>query len=99
MIACTSDILKSISDGSGTRSDCQPCYSSFKSGYALFKDSLSGVGQTAVDVSRVLQAEACGCMGGVVKYIRGGLVNRYCAGICCRVCLFLSYMNLLSLEL
>ena len=94
MIACTSDIFESISDGSGTRSDCQSCYPSFKSGYALFKNSLSGVGQTAVDVSRVLQSEACGCMGGVVKYIRGGLVNRNCAGICCRVCLFLSYMNL-----
>ena len=94
MIACTSDILKSISDGSGTRSDCQPCYSSFKSGYALFKNSLSGVGQTTVDVSRILQAETCGCVSGVVKYIRGSLINRYCTGICCRICLFLSYMNL-----
>ena len=62
MIACTSDILKSISDGSGTRSDCQPCYSSFKSGYALFKDSLSGVGQTAVDVAGVGKTKAVGLM-------------------------------------
>ena len=46
------------------------------------------------DIARILQAETCGCMSGIVEYIRSGLINRYCACVCCRICLFLSYMNL-----
>ena len=65
MVACTGDILESISDGGSTRSNCQSGYSTFEGGYALFKNSLSGVGQTTVDVSRVLQAETCGCVSGL----------------------------------
>ena len=57
MVACTSDILERISDGGSTGSNCQSGYSTFKGGYALFKNSLCRVSQTTVDISRVLQAE------------------------------------------
>jgi len=94
MIARTGNVFESISDGGSTGSNCQPCYSSLKGSYAFFKNALCRVCQASVDISRILQAETCGCMSGVMEYIGSCLIDRYCTGVCCRVCLFLSYMNL-----
>ena len=91
MVTGAGNVLECISDCGSTGSNCQTGYTSFKGGYALFKNSLGGVSQTTVDIPRILQAETGGCVSRIVKYIRSSLVNRYCTGISCRVCLLLFY--------
>ena len=94
MVACTGDILKGISDGCRTRGYGQSGNTAFQSRHTFLEHILGGVGQTTVDVSRVLQAETCGCMSGVMEYIGSCLIDRYGAGISCRVGLFLSNVKL-----
>lgn len=70
-----------ISDGRCARSDRKRGCAALQRRYALLEHILRGVRQAAVDVSRVPQAEAVGCMGAAVEHIRGGLVDRHGAGI------------------
>ena len=86
--------LNGIGNGCRTGSYCQSSGSAFQSREALLKHFLSGIGQTAVDIAGIGEAEAVRRMFAVVEHIGSGLVDRYGAGICCRIGLFLSNVQL-----
>ena len=66
---------------------------------ALFQHILRGVGQSAVDIARICQTETCGGMGGVLKDVGRGLINRDSAGIGRGIGLFLPNMQLKGFKL
>ena len=82
MAAVLRERLNRIADGRRTGSDCQRGHAALKSRKALFKHILGGVGQTAVNVACIRQAEACRRVGGIVKHIGTGLVDGHgaCTG-------------------
>ena len=86
--------LNSIGNGCRTGSYCQSSGSAFQSREALLKHFLGGIGQTAVDIAGIGKTEAVRRVLAVVEHIGCGLVNRYRAGICCRIGLFLSNVQL-----
>ena len=75
VIACLSQGLDGIGHGCGAGGQGQRTYAAFQCGDALFQYILSGVGQAAVNVARILQAETGRRMGGVVEHIGRGLIN------------------------
>ena len=83
-----------ISDSRCARSDRKRGCAALQRRYALLEHILRGVRQAAVDVSRVPQAEAVGCMGAAVEHIRGGLVDRHGAGVRGGVRVFLPRVEL-----
>ena len=82
-----------------TRSDCEACDTAFESCDALFKNVLRGVGEATVNVACILQVETVRSVLGAVEHVRSGLIYRNCAGIGCRVCLFLTNVELKSFEM
>ena len=99
VVTCTRNILESIGHSRCTGSNRQPCNTSFKGGNTLLEYSLCGIRQSAVDVPRLLQRKAGGCMCRVAEYIRSSLINRYGTRICSGVGLFLSCMKLQCLKM
>lgn len=98
VVAGCENVLKRIGDGSCTACHGESCNASFECGNAAFKDSLRGVGQTAVDVARVAQTETVGGVGGVTEDVGSGLIDGHGACIGGGVRLFLSYVELERLE-
>ena len=98
MVACLKDILKGIGNGCRSRSYRQSGYTTFQYGHPFLKNTLCGVGQSSVDISGITKPEAVGRMLGITEYIRSGLIDRYCAGIGCRIRLFLTYVELQCLK-
>ena len=82
-----------------TRGNGQAAYTAFQCGNAILKNSLSSVGQTAIDVSCILQVETITGVLRVVEHIRGGLVDRYGTRVGCGVGLLLAYVELQCLEM
>ena len=81
MSAVLTQRLKGIADRRRARSDCQAGYAALQRRDALLEHVLGGVGQAAVDVARVGQAEArCGVLT-VAEYVGRGGVNRHRTGI------------------
>ena len=70
----------------------------FKRGNALFKDVLRGVGESAIDVAGVAQAESVGCVLRISEHVRRGLVDWHGACVCCRIRLLLTNVELERLE-
>ena len=62
VVASLSNVLKGVCDSSSTACYSQSGHTPFKRGNTVFENSLSGVGQTAVDVTRIAQSETVGCM-------------------------------------
>ena len=69
VVACMGHILQGIGDGGSSTGHGQCCHASFQCGYALFKNTLGGVGEATVDVAGIAQTEAVGCMLGVAEHI------------------------------
>ena len=90
--------LDDIGNGGSTRGHCQTCDAALKSGDAVLKHALGGVGQTAVDVAGILEAKTVGSVLGAVKDVRGGLVDGHGAGVGGGVGALLSHMQSLGLE-
>jgi len=98
MVSCICNICYGISYSSCAGSNSKSAYSAFKSRNATFQNPLRGIGKTTVYIACIAQSETICCVLGVMKHIRSGLINRYCAGICGRICLFLSDMKLQCFE-
>ena len=90
VVALLQDVLEGVGDGRGAGSDGETRHAAFQCGYALFEDGLGGVGQAAVDVAGVAQAEAVGGVLAVAEDVGGRLVDGDCAGVGCRVRGFLT---------
>ena len=73
--------LKGVGDRRRTRSDCQTGHAALQRRDALLKHVLGGVGQAAVDVACVGQAEARRRVLTVAEHIGRGGINRHRAGI------------------
>ena len=84
--------LDRVSDGCRAGSKCQGCAAALQCGDPLLKDVLCGVGQSAVDITCIRKTETVCSVLAVMEYIGSGLVNGYCPGIGCGVCLLLSNM-------
>ena len=81
VVAVLQDVLQGVGDGGGAGSDGQTGHTAFERGHALLEHGLRGVGQAAVDIARVAQAEAVGRVLGVAEDVGSGLINRNRAGI------------------
>ncbi len=77
--AAASVVITSVS-AAWPGSRCQRRYAAFEGRNALLKDVGRGVHDARVDVAELLQGEEPPGMVGIVKDIRGGLVNRHGAG-------------------
>ena len=73
---------------------CQSGHAAFQRCDSLLQNPLCRVGQTAVNVAGILQAEAVCCVLAVMEYIGCGLVDRNRSGIRCRIRVLLSYVQL-----
>ena len=65
----------SVSNGSGTRGDSESGNATFEGSNTFFENTLSGVVDTAVNITTGLQGKAVCSILGVVENVRGGLVN------------------------
>ena len=99
MAAVLCQRLNGIVDGSRAGGDGQRCDAALKGCNALLEDVLGGVGQTAVDVAGVLQAEAVRRVLGVVEDIGGSLVDGHRAGIGDGIGLLLTDVQLKGFEM
>ncbi len=68
--------------------------SAFQSRHTPFQHILRGVCQSSVDIAGIGKAKTGRRMGRVFEYIGSSRVNRYCAGVSCRVRILLAYMEL-----
>ena len=99
VVSLTGDILDGIRNGSRTGSHRQGRHSPFQRSNPLFEHSLCRVRQTTVNISSLFQTEAGSGMGRIAENVRSGLVNGYGTGIGRRIRLFLSHVQLQSLEM
>ena len=83
-----------VSDGRRAGGQRQRRHAAFQSCHPLFQNVLSGVGETAVNVTGIRQPEAGGGVGAVVEHIRGGGVNGDSTGIGSGVGLLLADVEL-----
>ena len=81
MVARAGYIKDRIGDGGCARGYGQGAHAALQRGDALLEDILGGVGQAAVDVAGVGQAEARGRVLGIMEYIGACLVDGDCACI------------------
>ena len=99
MAAVLGQRLDGVVDGSCTGGNGQGGNAALESGNALFKDIFGGVGQAAVDVAGIAQAETVSGVLGVVENVGSGLVDRHGAGIGDRVSLLLADVQLKGLKM
>ena len=69
MVSRTCDVKDGISDCGGAGGHGQRADAPFERSDALLEDVLGGVGQAAVDIARIGQAETRGCVLGIVEYV------------------------------
>ena len=98
VVAGLGEGLQSVGDGGSTRSDSETSHATLERGDAILKDALSGVGQTAVDVTGVGKTKAVSGVLGVTEHIARGLVDRHSAGVGCGVGALLANMKLQGVE-
>ena len=98
VVACLSERLNGVADRCCTGGGCQSCDAALESCNALLENVLRGVGQTAVDVACVGKTETVGRVLAVMENVRGGLINRNCAGVGYRVRLLLTDVKLLGFK-
>ena len=92
------DVEDRVSDGGGAGGHGQRAHAAFQRGDALLQDVLGGVGQAAVDVAGVRQAEARGGVRAVMEDIGGSLVNRNRASVGSGIGVLLTHVELKGFE-
>ena len=90
--------LQGIGDGGGARGDGEASNATLERGDTVLKDALSGVGQTAVDVTGVGKTKAIGGVLGVAEHIARGLVDRHGTGVGCGIGALLANVQLQGIE-
>ena len=98
MVARVGDVEDRVGDRGGAGGHGEGAHAPFQRGDALLQDVLGGVGQAAVDVARVRQAEARGGVGAVMEDVRRSLVNRDRAGVGCGIGVLLTHVELKGFE-
>ena len=90
--------LDGVGDGGGAGGHGQGGHAPLQGCDALFKHVLGGVGQAAVDIARIPQAEAVGGVLGVMEHIGGGGIDGDGPGVGGGIGLLLTHMELKGLE-
>ncbi len=90
--------LDRVGDGRRAGSQGQRRAAALQGCQPFLQDLLGGIGQTAVDIAGIGQAETIGGVLTVVKNIGGGLVDRHRTGIRGRIGLLLSDVQLKGLK-
>ena len=90
--------LEGVGDGCGTGGNREGGGAVFQRGDAFLENALGRVGQAAVDVAGIPQAETVGGVLGVMEYIGGSGINRNGAGIGGRIGLLLADVKLFGFE-
>ena len=98
VVARLGDVLQGVGDGCRAAGHGQARHTALERRHAVLEHGLCGVGQAAVDVAGIAQAEAVGSVLRVVEHIARGLVDRHRTGIGGRVGLLLSDVELERLE-
>ena len=98
VVAGAGDVLHCIGHRSSTTGNGESSHTALEGSNALLEHALGGIGEAAVDVARVTKTEAVGSVLRVVENIRCGLIYRHCARVGSRIGLFLTYVELESLE-
>ena len=81
------------------RGNSQGGHTALKRRDALLQHRLRGVGQTAIDVSRICQTKAIRRMLGILEHVTRCLIDGSRTRIRCRIGLFLSHMQLQRVEM
>ena len=90
--------LNGVADGGCAGSHSQSGHAALQRCDPLLEDVLGGVGQAAIDVAGVGQAEAVGCVLAVAEHIGSGLVDGHRAGIGGGIGLLLANVKLQGLK-
>ena len=98
VVAGGGDVLHGDGDGGGTGRHAQGTHAALECGNAFLEGADRGVGQAAVDVAGLGQAETAGGGGGILEHIGRGQVDRHGAGIGCRIGLLLAGVHLQGFE-
>ena len=96
--AARGESLEGVRDGRGAGSDREGRAPALQGRETLLQDLLGGVGQTAVDIAGIREAEAVRRVLTVVENVGRGLVDRDRAGIRRRIRLLLSHVQLQSFK-
>ena len=81
MIAGLGERLDGVGDGGGAGGDSETGHATLERGDAVLEDALRGVGQAAVDVAGIGEAEAVGGVLGVTEDVARGLVDGHGTGV------------------
>ena len=92
MVSCMCNCLIGIGKCCCTGTNGKCCRAAFECCDSRLEGSLCRVGQTAVDIACISQAETVCCMFTVMENIGGCQIDRNCSCIGNRICCFLSYM-------
>ncbi len=98
VLPCMSQCGDCIGNSCCTGSNGQSTDAALKGIDSLLENALCGVRQSPVDVAGIAQCETICGMLCIVEHIRGCLINRNGSGIGSRICLLLSYVQLLGLK-
>ena len=98
MRAGQKDILQRVGYGGSARRYGKGCHTPFEGCHTAFEDVFGRVGQTAVDVARLLEREAVGGVLRTAEYVGCSLIYRYGASVGGGIGSFLSGMELYCLE-
>ena len=98
MVASPGNVLQGVRHGSSATGHGQSCHATLKGGHTILKHTLCGIGQAAIYIAGIAQAEAVGGVLRVAEHVAGGLIYRYGACVGCGVGLFLAYVQLQCLK-
>ena len=99
VVSGAGDVEDGIGDGGGTGSHGQGTHAPFQGSDPLLEDVLGRIGQAAVDVAGVGQAEARGGVLGIAEHVRRGQVDGDGACIGGRIRLLLPHVELEGFEM
>ncbi len=99
MVTVLKDIVERVGYSRRTARHGQSGHTAFKRRHAVFQDSLRRIGQPAIDISGIAQAETVGGVLGVVEYVGGCLIDWHSPCVGCNVGGLLADMKLKRLEM
>ena len=98
MITGLGERLQGVGDSGSTGSNGEAGHAALERGDTVLKDTLGGVGQTAVDVAGIGKAKAVGGVLGVAEHVARGLIDRHGASIGCGIGALLANVQLQGVE-
>ena len=99
VVARSEEILQSIGHSRRAARHSQGSHAALQGRHALLEDRLSGISEAAIDIARITQRKAVGCMLRIAEHVRSSLIDRHGACIGGGVGLLLPHVQLQRLEM